>query len=70
MAVKTVAVERISIESFRTHFGKNYPTVGMYLVWEIRDLSSRTLSDLLAKADSFRQSLEKLERLSGSITDF
>lgn len=69
MSIATIEVVMVPVEMFRTIFAENYATVGVYLIWELKNLANQTLHDLEHQVGYFRRSVEKLERLSNSITD-
>lgn len=65
--IQTILATQLPPQKFSAFLGKAAPEIARDLMWEIRTIHARTLSDLAGQAEWMRKSLSKWERISDSI---
>lgn len=69
MVVVEVLSQHLPISEFRDHFKDKYGKVAQYMIWEVRDLATQTLSELRSQAVMFEPTVRWLDRLAQGIEE-
>lgn len=65
--ITSVAATPIPIERFFSFFGEKTPGIARNLLWQLRDIHSQTLRELVSQTDKMREDVANWNRLADSI---
>ncbi len=66
--VSSAWLEQLKVGSFRAYYGSRYPEMALSLIWQLRDICSRTHHVLRQQTEFFAEKEKELYRLGAAIT--